>query len=300
MKDVFFSLDQQLGDKLVNSLQIPLTIDVMKPKFFNQDESGDVEDNDPEVNFLESDLFEASLRALKYAENRDETLPEKSDEDEEIYNIAKLAVDSFLNANPTEAKDGDKILSDEYSFAEQKGLWGRIKKYAMKAGNWFKNQAKKIIKIKSIKLERFEVTLQKRPVIVISNPVKINDIYLNINYRIAVKYEVLGMGGRVSLSDNFKMPNTDLDIRFTVDGLKYLAEPHFNSLKIVKYIAGFKVTIGLANIVNKKIIPMQIFDAAKYLPEIPWFEKSFVPEPPLGLSTYNNGLSFGVSFKLKE
>ena len=84
MKDVFFSLDQQLGDKLVNSLQIPLTIDVMKPKFFNQDESGDVEDNDPEVNFLESDLFEASLRALEYAENRDETLPEKSDEDEEI------------------------------------------------------------------------------------------------------------------------------------------------------------------------------------------------------------------------
>ncbi|MBA4320896.1 MAG: hypothetical protein C0412_21100, partial [Flavobacterium sp.] len=186
MNDVFFSLDQQLGNKLVNSLQIPLTIDVMKPKFFNQDETGEVDENDPDIDFLESDLFEASLRSLEYAENRDETISEKSDEDEEIYNIAVLAVDAFLKENPTEVQDGDNKLSEEYSFANQKGLWGRIKKYAKKAGNWLKKQAKKIIKIKSIKMERFEVTLQRRPIIIVSNPVKINDIYLYINYRITV------------------------------------------------------------------------------------------------------------------
>lgn len=300
MNDVFFSLDQQLGNKLVNSLQIPLTIDVMKPKFFNQDETGVVDENDPEVEFFEADLFEASLRSLEYAENRDETIPKEFEkEDEEIYNIAKLAVDAFLKENPTEVQEGDKKNSEEYSFKNQKGLWGRIKKYAKKAVNWLKKQAKKIIKIKSIKLERFEVTLDRRPILVISNPVQINDIYLSINYRLTVEYKVFGIGGRVSLSDNFKMPNTDLDIRFSVKELKYLAEPYFKSLKIVKYIAGFKVTIGLAKIVNKKIKPMVIFDASKYLPEIPWFEKSFIPEPPLGLSTYNNGLSFGVNFKLK-
>jgi hypothetical protein len=300
MNDIFFSLDQQLANKLVDSLKIPLTIDVLKPKYFNQDETGEVDDNDPDVDVLESDLFEASLRALEYAENRDETLSEKIEEDEELYNIAKLAVDAFLLENPTEMESGDKAISNEYSFDEQKGLWGKLKKYAKKAGNWLKKQAKKAIKIKSVKLERFEVTVQRKPVIVISNPVKINDVYLYINYRITVKYEILRMGGRISLSDNFKMPNTDLNIKFSVNGLQYLAEPHFTSLKIVKYIVGFKVTIGLAKIVNKKIKPMVIFDASKYLPEIPWFEKSFVPEPPLGLSTYNSGLSFGVNFKLKE
>ena len=45
---------------------------------------------------------------------------------------------------------------------------------------------------------------------------------------------------------------------------------------------------------------MQIFDASRYLPEIPWFEKSFIVEPPLGLGEYKSGIEFGVNFKLKE
>lgn len=298
MNDIFFSLDQNLADKLVDSLTFPLTIDVLKPKYFNQDETGEVDDTDPNVDRLESDLLEVSLRSLKYVENRDETISEKIKEDEELYNIAKIAVEAFLAKNPTEE---DNVLLSEYSFDDQKILWGKLKKYAGKARNWLMKQAKTVIEIESVKLETFEVTVQSKPVIIISNPVKINDLYLYINYRITIKYKILGVGGRVSLSDNFKMPNTDLNIKFSVDGLKYLAEPYFTSLKISKNILRFRVTIGLATIVNKKIKPMVIFDASKYLPEIPWFEKSFIPEPPLGRpSTYNTGISFGVNFKLKE
>ena len=86
MNDIFFSLDQNLADKLVDSLTFPLTIDVFKPKYFNQDETGEVDDTDPNVDRLESDLLEVSLRSLKYVENRDETISEKIKEDEELYN----------------------------------------------------------------------------------------------------------------------------------------------------------------------------------------------------------------------
>lgn len=300
MNDIFFSLDQQLANKLVASLSIPMKIDVLKPKYFNQEETGEVNSDEPNMENLASDLFEASIKALEYAENRDESISEKIEEDEELYNIAKIVIDVFLKENPTEIQDDDKSTSLDYLFENEKGLWKRIKKYAKKASNWLKKQLKKIIKIKSIRLEKFLVTVERRPLIIISNPIKINDIYLNIEYRITIKYEILGMGGRVSFTDDFKMPNTDLDIRFKVNGLKYFAEPFFTNLKIVKYILGFKITISLADLINKKIKPMEIFDASKYLPEIPWFEKSFIPEPPLGISTFNNSLRFGVNFQLKE
>ncbi|AOC93929.1 hypothetical protein BB050_00787 [Flavobacterium anhuiense] len=296
--DIFFSLDQQLANKLVASLTIPLKIDVLNPRYFNPGAWEETEIDSEES--LASDLFEASLKSLEYAENRDETITEEIQEDEELYEIAKIAIDAFLAANPTERDPTDESFSSDYSFEQQKSLWGRIKKYAKKASNWLKKQAKKILKIKSVTLDKFLVTVEKRPVIIISNPIKVNDVYLKIDYKITVKYEIFGKGGRISFSDNFKMPNTDLDIKFKVDNLKYFAEPYFTSLKIVKYILGFKITISLAPLVNKKIKPMEIFDASKYIPEIPWFEKSFVPEPPLGLLTYGSGLSFGVNFKLRD
>jgi hypothetical protein len=299
MNDVFFSLDQDLANKLVNSLTIPLTIDVLKPKYFRQDVSGEVDPRDADAETLASELYDGSLQSLAYAENRDDNLAEPLPEDEELYNIASSAVDAFLAIHPTEVQDGDKAVSDPYSFANQKGLWSRIKKYAKKVGSWLARQAKKLFEIKSIKLDEFKVLLERRPVIVVANPVKVNDVYLQIRYRITVKYKIAGKDGRVSFSDNFKMPDTDLDIRFAVNGLKYMAHPRFTSLKIVKWILGFKVTISLAKLVNQMIRPMQIFDAAKYIPEIPWFEKAFVPEPPLGLATYRTGLSFGVNFALK-
>ncbi len=108
------------------------------------------------------------------------------------------------------------------------------------------------------------------------------------------------MNGRVSLSDNLKFPDTDLQVIFQDQGLKYFAKPEFKRLSIVKYILGFRVTISLSKLINNKIKPMEIFDAERHIPAIPWFGKSLVPKPPVKILTYQSDIRFGVNFELKD
>ena len=299
MKDIFFSLDQQLADKLVGSLSTPLTINLKNNKYFLQELPPFNDENSTDRNSIEADLLGLSLKSLEYAETREDDLKEYVPEDEELFYLAQNVINAFLEENPDES-DGEKASIEIYDSKSAFGLWKKIKKHAKKAWNWIKKQAKKILQVIKLELEEFNVILLDKPKIALSKTVRIDDINLNIKYTVRVHYKILGRPGSIAFADNFRLPDTDLNITFKVDGLKYFAEPRFRNLELVKYILGFKLTIPLAWIVNMIIKPMQIFDASKYLPEIPWFEKSFIVEPPLGLGEYKNGIEFGVSFKLKE
>ncbi len=164
MSDIFVGLDQELGDKLVDSLKIPFTVDALNSKYFKPDVEMEPDDDDQNTKRLESDLYNVSIRALQYAETRKSTINQEIvEEDQELYEIASTAVDSYLSENQGELEEGDKIVSEEYDFTNQKGLWDRIKKYSSRALNWLKRQAKKVIKLKSIELERFKIIINKKP-----------------------------------------------------------------------------------------------------------------------------------------
>lgn len=299
MQDIYFSLDQQLANKLVSGLPIPLTIDAKNPKYFSNDYPDVGTNRVTEHTGFESDLYDLSLRSLEYAEQRPDTLIDDSSEDEELYYVAENAVNAFLQINPSEIETGDVIETRTYGAENRLGLWKKIKKYAKKAWKWIKNNAKKIFQLVKLELETLTAILEKRPRITVTNPVRVDDIYLQIKYKVRVHYKLFGRPGSIAFADNFRLPDTDLDITFKVDGLKYLAVPFFRNLNFVKKLFGFKVTIPLAWLINRVVKPMVIFDAAKYIPEIPWFGTTFTPQPPLDITTYNTGLSFGVSFKLK-
>lgn len=299
MRDIFFSIDQDLANKLVESLATPLTINVKNNKYFLQENPAFDDSSINEQNSIEADLLGLSLKALEYAETREDDLKEYVQEDEELFYLAQNVVNAFLEENPDEA-DGEKANLAVYDFNSAFGLWKKIKKYAKKAWNWLKKQAKKVLQIIKLELEEFVTILLDKPKIILAKTVKIDNINLQIKYKVRLHYKVFGRPGSIAFADNFRLPDTDLDISFKVDGLKYLAEPRFRNLNLVKYILGFKVTIPLAWLANRIIKPMQIFDASKYIPEIPWFEKSFIAQPPLYLGEYKSGIEFGVSFKLKE
>ncbi len=299
MKDLKFSLDQQLSNKLVNSLKVPLTIDALKPKYFDKgiNEEYNV---DQEGMLTETQLYNLTFRSLEYALDRNETLEKYVEEDENLYNLAKSAVEAFLSENPKKALEYDPSKGlEKYSFEKQKGIWKAIKKYAKSTLGWLKSIPQRVIEIKSIKLERFLITVNKKPQIIVSNPIKIDDTDLTVNYRVTVKYKLLLLNGRVTFSDKINLPDTDLDVKFFVDKLRYLAQPQFRRLSIVKYILGFKITISISNLINAKIKPISIFNANDYVPNIPWFGKTLVPVPPLSIEAYDSGITFGVDFSLK-
>jgi hypothetical protein len=299
MKDIFFSIDQQLADKLVEGLDTPLVINIKNDKYFLTELPPFNDDNPNDRNSIEADLLGLSLKALEYAETREDDLKEFVPEDEELFYLAQNVVNAYLEENPNES-DGENSLLEAYDFKTSFGLWKKIKKHAKKAWNWIKKQAKKILQVIKLELEEFSTILLDKPKIVLAKTVRIDNVNLKIKYKVRVHYKIFGRPGSIAFADDFKLLDNDLDIAFKVDGLKYFAEPKFRNLNLVKYILGFKVTIPLAWLVNMIIKPMQIFDASKYLPEIPWFGKSFVVEPPLGLSEYKTGIEFGVSFKLKS
>lgn len=299
MKDIFFSIDQELSDKLIGSLNTPLTINIKNNKYFLQELPPFNDENPTDRNSIEADLLGLSLKSLEYAETREDDLKEYVTEDEELFYLAQNVVNAFLQENPNES-DGEKANIEIYNNKSAFGLWKKIKKYAKKAWNWIKKQAKKILQVIKLELEEFSVILLDKPKILLAKTTRVDNINLNVKYKVRVHYKIFGRPGSIAFADNFRLPNTDLDITFKVDGLKYFAEPRFRNLDLVKYILGFKITISLSWLANMIVKPMQIFDASKYLPEIPWFEKSFVPEPPLWIGEYKSGIEFGVSFKLKD
>lgn len=298
MKDIFFCIDQQLANKLTENLSTPLTINIKNDIFFVQGQPNISEISTTEKNNFEDDIHNMSLKALEYAEDRVDDLQTNSQEDQELFELAQNVVNAYLEVHPAENTD-NSFSMEKYSHENSLGLWKKVKKFAKKAWNWIKKQAVKIFKVVKFELENLDCILLNKPSIKLSKEVKIDDINLNIKYKVRVKYEIFGRPGSIAFADNFRISNTALTVLFKVDGLKYNAHPIFRNLDLVKYILGFKITIPLAWLANYIIKPQQIFDATKYLPEIPWFGKSFVVNPPLYVGQYATGIEFGVEFKVK-
>ena len=302
MNDVHIGLDQKLIDNLLKAIKFPLDIDVANKTYFNDNfltNEFETDPTSPEEQEMTDDLSNMVYAALDYAvirEDSDINDTQAQEEDMTMYELAAPAVDAYLNVHPDEVEAQRTSLP--YSTENSKGLWDRIKKWANKAKSWLKTQGAKVVKIKSVKISRLDVTVLKQPHITVSNPIKVYDIYLKVNIRCDIKYSVLGIGGRVSFSGTFSFSDVDLNVGFKADGLKYMAVPEFKRFNIVIKIKGIKITIGIAKYVNEYIKPMEIFDAAKVIPSIPWFGKQLKPKAPLGVEKYSTGIQFGTDMEV--
>jgi hypothetical protein len=302
MNDVHIGLDQKLIDNLLKATPFPLDIDVANKTYFNDNfltNEFETDPESPEERVLTDDLSNMVYGALNYAvirEDDDTSDTQAQEEDMTMYELAALAVDAYLKVHPEEVEVQRDSLP--YNVEDSKGLWDRIKKWANKVKSWLKTQGAKIVTIKSVKISRLDVTILRQPHITVSKPIKVYDIYLKVNIRCDIKYSILGMGGRVSFSGTFSFSDVDLNVGFEANGLKYMAVPEFKRFNIVIKIKGIKITIGIAKYVNKFIKPMEIFDAAKVIPSIPWFGKQLKPKAPLGVDKYSTGIQFGVDMQV--